>query len=412
MSGLTAIEPKWEEGRMNVLIGEGQTAQVLRNLCYKIAETTPDTPWQKVCDHIRALFGVDLETPTYIVERGEITMAYQEPSKIRLDISASGRGLQQTLLLLAYLYAKPGSVLLLDEPDAHLEILRQRQIYQLLSDVAREQGSQIVAASHSEVVLNEAAGRDVVIAFVGKPHRIDDRGSQVVKALAIIGFDQYYQAEQAGWVLYLEGSTDLAILQAFARRLDHPAAKLLERPFVYYVANRPQKARDHFFGLREAKADLVGFALFDHLDEELKKDAPLWETMWRRREIETYLCYPEVLEAYAAASAQAEHPGPLFAAAEAERRATVMRECIEDLVLPVALRDRNDPWWSDVKASDQFLDRLFESFFYRLNLPNLMRKRNYGDLAALVPKDLIDPEVVEKLDSIVEVARKARPVQV
>jgi len=76
MSGLTAIEPKWEEGRMNVLLGEGQTAQVLRNLCYKIAETTPDTPWQKVCDHIRALFGVDLETPTYIVERGEITMAY------------------------------------------------------------------------------------------------------------------------------------------------------------------------------------------------------------------------------------------------------------------------------------------------------------------------------------------------
>ena len=29
----------------------------------------------------------------------------------------------------------------------------------------------------------------------------------------------YYQAEQTGWVLYLEGSTDLAILQAFAKRL-------------------------------------------------------------------------------------------------------------------------------------------------------------------------------------------------
>lgn len=36
MSGLAAVEPKWESGRVDVLIGEGQTAQVLRNLCYQI----------------------------------------------------------------------------------------------------------------------------------------------------------------------------------------------------------------------------------------------------------------------------------------------------------------------------------------------------------------------------------------
>jgi hypothetical protein len=94
----------------------------------------------------------------------------------------------------------------------------------------------------------------VVIAFFGKPHRINDRGIQLIKALNAIGFDQFYQAEQNGWVLYLEGSTDLAILQAFAATLGHRAGKILERPFVYYVGgNTPQKARDHFYGLREAK---------------------------------------------------------------------------------------------------------------------------------------------------------------
>ena len=163
-----------------------------------------------------------LEEPQYIAERGEIAMTYRDLGGGRLDLSSAGRGLQQTLLLLAHLQANPGAVLLLDEPDAHLEILRQRQIYQLLTTVAREQGSQVVAASHSEVVLNEAAGRDVVIAFVGAPHRIDDRASQVLKALREIGFDHYYQAEQTGWVLYLEGSTDLAILTGFADTLRHP----------------------------------------------------------------------------------------------------------------------------------------------------------------------------------------------
>ena len=33
--------------------------------------------------------------------------------------------------------------------DAHLEILRQHQIYRLLTDVARTSNSQIIAASHS-----------------------------------------------------------------------------------------------------------------------------------------------------------------------------------------------------------------------------------------------------------------------
>jgi hypothetical protein len=319
--------------------------------------------------------------------------------------------LQQTLLLLAYLYGNPGSVLLLDEPDAHLEILRQRQIYQLLTQVARQQGSQIVAASHSEVVLNEAADRDVVIAFVGSPHRIDDRGSQVLKALAEIGFDQYYQAEQTGWVLYLEGSTDLAILQAFALSIGHPAARYLERPFVHYVANKPQRARDHFFGLREAKKDLAGLAIYDRLDREMQQPPGLWEIMWNRREIENYLCYPEVLLTYATASAQKDQPGPLFAAAEAGKRQAIMQDCINDLVLPVALRNRDDRWWSDVKASDEFLDRLFDAFFKRLGLPNLMRKSDYHVLAELVPEGLIGAEVIEKLDSIVKVAQDARPLE-
>ena len=171
---------------------------------------------------LRSLFGVTLNPPEFIKERGQITMSYHDGGT-ELDLVSSGRGLQQTLLLLAHLYTHPRTVLLLDEPDAHLEILRQRQIYQILTETAESQGCQVIAASHSEVLLNEAADRDIVVAFVGKPHRIDDRRSQVLKSLRSIGFDQYYQAEQTGWVLYLEGSTDLAILQAFAELLDHPA---------------------------------------------------------------------------------------------------------------------------------------------------------------------------------------------
>ncbi len=409
MSGLAAIEPVLQPGRINVLIGEGQTAQVLRNLCYQIYEKPePSYEWKELVRKMDVLFGITLLPPQYLKERGEITMEYKEANGIKLDISSSGRGLQQTLLLLAHLYANPKTVLLLDEPDAHLEVLRQRQTYQILTEVAEKMGSQIVAASHSEVVLNEAADRDVVIAFVGKPHRIDDRGSQVLKALKEIGFDQYYQAEQTGWVLYLEGSTDLKILQTFASKLNHPAVKVLlnERPFVYYVGNQPSRARAHFSGLKEAKTDLVGIAIFDQLEKVLQSTESLLEYMWDRKELESYLCNEEVLLTYA----RHEQPDDLFGQAEAVRRGTAMIESISEVSNALKTLGKPSPWSGEIKVTDDFLDPLFQKYFGKLNLPNLLQKSDYHVLADLLDPKKIDQEITQKLDAIVGIAGRAKPL--
>lgn len=397
-SGVVSSEPRLDPGAIDVRIGEGRTGEVLRNLCY-LAHRQDPKGWSRLAERVRLLFGFEIGEPEYVVGRGEIRMTYRERGH-RFDLMAAGRGLHQTLLLFAYILTHPGSVLLLDEPDAHLEILRQRQVYQTLTELASAYDCQIVASSHSEVLLNEAADRDVVVAFLGKPHRIDDRGSQVLKALKEIGFEHYFLAEQRGWVLYLEGSTDLAILQAFARTLGHPAAAHLERPFVEYVGNQPMAARHHFFALREAKPDLVGLALYDQLGRGLPADSSdaLRELVWERREIENYLTAPAILE---------RHVEDSFGAAAAD----AMREAITARVPPAALADSSDPWWRTIKASDDFLDPVFERFFRSLGLLNQMAKTNYHVLAGLVPADQIAPEVREKLDAIVAVAERARPIE-
>jgi ABC-type lipoprotein export system ATPase subunit len=406
MSGLAATEDRLQDGAVSVRIGEGRTAEVLRNLCFKIHSAPDQTRWTALVSQIENLFGVTLNPPQFIEERGQITMSYRE-DEIELDLVSSGRGLQQTLLLLAHLYTHPKSVLLLDEPDAHLEILRQRQIYRMLTETAEVQGCQVIAASHSEVLLNEAAERDIVVAFMGKPHRIDDRGSQVLKSLRAIGFEQYYQAEQVGWVLYLEGSTDLSVLQAFAEVLDHPARHVLAQPFVYYVANQPAKARDHFFGLREAKPDLVGIAIFDSIAQEVHEHGALLEVKWRRNEIENYLCYRETLLAFA------EHiegdPGPLFVDALRDRQRKAMEEAVTEVSEALRVLGRPDPFGPDVKASDDFLTPVFQSYFRKLGLRNLMQKTEYHVLARFVSRERIDPEIEEKLDLIAGVASQAKP---
>ena len=408
MSGLAANETRLVPGAIDVRIGEGRTAEVLRNLCYLLASEEHAQnrgAWDAICEKIRDLFGVDLDDPIYLPERGEIEMTYKDRSKTRLDLASSGRGLQQTLLLFSYLAAHPESVLLLDEPDAHLEILRQRQIYEMLTGFAAQQNSQIIAASHSEVILNEAAARDVVVAFLGEPHRIDDRGSQLLKSLRSIGFEQYYQAEQTGWVLYLEGPTDLAILRAYAEKLDHPAREILERPFVKYVENQPQKVRDHFYGLREAKPDLIGFGLFDHLEKQLQISTELSLYMWKRREIENYLCQREVLIAWAEDMGRRQE-GPLFAPAWKAK----MEEAIVEIERALKTLGKGSPWDAQTKVSDVFLNPLFESFFKKRGMPNLMQKTNYHTLARYVSESQIDPEIATVLNAIAEVAKRATPV--
>ncbi len=404
MSGLAAREDRLEMGSIRVRLGEGRTAEVLRNLCWQVLQSkNGEQKWLEICELIARLFGSKLNRPQYVAARGEITMDFQNRSGTTLDISASGRGEQQTLLLLAHLAVHSGAVLLLDEPDAHLEILRQRQIYEVLAQQAEEKNCQIIAASHSEVILNEAAGRDVVVAFVGRPHRIDDRGSQVLKALREIGFEQYYLAEESGWILYLEGATDLAMLRMYAERLQHQARSLLARPFVHYVGNQPRRAQEHFYALREAKGDLIGIAIYDRLDSPLPADPNLTQRMWQRREFENYLCQRETLLAYAE-YAGSQQFGELFRPSWREAMAQAIAE-VEGALQTLG----RDPWGADLKASDEFLDPVFKRFHEKLALPNLMSKSNYHVLVKFVPGEAIAAEIREMLDAIVAVAGRARP---
>ena len=397
MSGLSSSEAMLQPGTVNVLLGQGRTAEVLRNLCYQVF-LHYEVGWQDVMvPRMQELFGATILEPQYNPERGEITLRYQDGrmAGLELDVSSAGRGFQQTLLLTAYMLLHPRSVIMLDEPDAHLEILRQRQIYQAITDMAVEQGSQLLIATHSEVILNEAGDRHLVTAFVGQPHRMDGRSSQVLKSLAEIGFENYVQAAQQGWVLYLEGSTDLAVLRAFAHKLGHEAEAALQRPFVHYVGNQPMQARQHFYGLREACPGLRGFALFDRLNLPGGQRDELQEHSWQKREIENYLCTREVLMRWV------------------NREFSIFRPNMEDAITDVEnarqVLNQTSPWDDDTKVSDEFLAPLFVSFYGKTGMSGQIQKSDYHFLVGYLEPEEIDPEVVDVLDRIAEIASASGP---
>ena len=110
MSGLASNETRLDTGGINLRLGEGRTAEVLRNLRYQVlTDEAGPRRWPQLVSRIHDLFQVELDEPVYVAERGEIQMTYRDTDGTRLDLSSSGRGLQQTLLLLAYLpTSRPG----------------------------------------------------------------------------------------------------------------------------------------------------------------------------------------------------------------------------------------------------------------------------------------------------------------
>jgi hypothetical protein len=86
-----------------------------------------------------------------------------------------------------------------------------------------------------------------------------------------------------------------------------------------------------------------------------------------------------------------------------------MQAAIKEIESARANLDQPRPWSPDIKASDEFLDILFKKFSKTLNLPLVLRKSDYYQLARFLPKDQIDPEIKEKLDAIVAVAKRAKP---
>jgi hypothetical protein len=86
-----------------------------------------------------------------------------------------------------------------------------------------------------------------------------------------------------------------------------------------------------------------------------------------------------------------------------------MEETIAELEQALAVLKKHSPWSADIKSTDDFFDPLFAKFFEKLQLPNLMRKSEYHELAPFVLGKQLDDEIRLVLDKLCRLAETARP---
>jgi predicted ATPase len=394
VAGLNPMEDKLELGSIFRYIGSGRTADVLRNICFHLYNLEDKKKWLEFTSEIDKLFKIKLNPPLYFTTSGLLKMTYDEGAKKKMDLSSLGSGAKQAILMFAYLNAFPNTVNLLDEPDAHLEVIRQSNIYDKISDFAKKNNSQIIIASHSESVLNRAFGKDQVISAVLGTFNTVNNKKFVASILRDYGYEEFIIANQRPYVLYFEGNTDFDFLKAFCKKFNREEyLSILENEVYPYPisGNDVNYAKKHFAALKEFIPHLKGYALFDNLNRNVENKQPdLIIKQWQRREMENYLPIPQVL--YAFINQQKEF-GPIF-----ENR---FIEITKNSIVPNAINNLDHPFWKTTKISDDFLTPLFETFLDEMKMPrSFMDKSKFYQLVDYMDPLLVDSELKLTIDEI------------
>ncbi len=399
-SGIGAEETGLDQEYRDLLIGQGKPGDILRNLLLEVYQNSRDTGWKDLCGHVEDIFAYTLLPPEYAGRpfilceylRG-IPEARGLGGLARLDIASAGSGFHQVLMLLAFFYAKPSTVLLLDEPDAHQHIVLQKQIYDTLRRIAAQRHCQLIIASHSEVVIDNTSP-DLILSFFDKPHRIvsDVDRQQVREALKRLPAGDLLLAERSNGVLYVEGQTDFDLLRGWADALGHPLRRWFKDSAFWHSnqGRHPGEARGHFFALKAIRPGMRGVLVLDGdnrelPDREVGADG-LNVERWSRYEAESYLLHPESLVRFVGARTL-----PLLAgAAEAY---------LKDQMPPAVYRDPLQPhiFFSVTPASKTILPGFFKAA--DIKVP----KQEYYLVAEQMTSKEIPDEVRQKLDTIAAV---------
>lgn len=402
MTGLGIEEPVYQRPKIQQLLGQAKPGEVLRNLLLEANQD--DAAWDALRDSIRRLFHYELLAPD--AAGAHIIAEYSERRDgPRFDIASAGSGFQQVLMLLAFLNTRPGSVLLLDEPDAHLHVILQDAIYGELRAVAAEKKSQLIIATHSEVIIDAVEPKELC-AMLDKPRPLADseQRTQLIRSLATLTNEDVLLAMDAPGVLYLEDYTDLEILRAWAGVLNHPARELLStRLFWKKTVSQPRAgaagiaAKEHYNALVLVREDFPGLELVDGDAHQGIQSTDitghgLQRLRWHRYEIESYLFHPDALAHYVERLVGPSAPAHID---DLQRHLTETqppafgRDPLGDHAFLIAIKART---------------LLIPPALAAAGLPDISYTR-YHEIAAIMTPDEIHPEVREKLDLMLKAFR-------
>ena len=394
LSGVDIKEPPFDPVVIPARLARAQAGTVLRNLLLVVSQDAEK--WQKLQEVVKSFFGYELLHPS---PSPDIYARYRHSEQEQpFDLSSAASGFLQVLLVYSALLARESSVLLIDEPDAHLHILLQDKIYRDLRDYAHQNRTQLIIATHSERLINAAAPQRLCVLMDGRPKIAADKSEQgaLITSLTALDNVDIALALTAPGILYVEGYSDIAILRVWAEKLAHPLFPFLDKPFwkptVYQTHPDVNgiKAAKHFEALKLVQQDIPGIELRDSDGRDVNTDPRILQNglarmHWSRYEIESYLIHSKSIVRFV------KSVGGQEAADRADNymKQQFPRALYENPLSPLDYDDR-------VRKPKDILSKIMRESGIDV------RESEYYQIAEQMTQEEIHREVKKKLDAIAD----------
>ena len=361
-------------------IRSGEISEVLRNVL--VAVSRDPAKWKQLQRITDDFFGYELVPPSSSLD--VIALYRHRPDGPAYDLSSAASGFLQVLASYAALLFDDASVVLIDEPDAHLHLLLQETTFRKLLGFAARTKSQLVVATHSETIINGVKGEHLRLLWRGFRELPGDK--RIGKLLRLKN-QVLMLAETEPGILYVEGESDLRNLRAWAEVLGHRLSRFLDAPFWKETAEG--QGTDHavqdFRALQRMVPEIKGVELRDG-DKGKGQGEPkdLLRLRWFLWEIENYLLHPSAL-------------GRFVRTKQGADAAARLQEYLEQQLPPSLLKAPFNKTGviASMKGSD-VLDAALQEAGLQL------KKTDYWQIAAQMHPEEVHPEVIEKLDAIAE----------
>lgn len=214
ISGLTGLHATEERKFPKAIEDKAQTgkmSEIIRNLLLDIKQSEGNA-YAHFSHILKRYFDFHIDTIKFDEKQDlYITASFLETrdgQDFSLNLNSSGSGLLQILQIFApiYRFASKGTVVLLDEPDAHLHPNVQYTLAQALRAVQRELDIQIIISTHSIPMIEAAEPYEVMPVHAQMLHiePLEDRAD--VDAIIAERLDNYHlgKAKISGKIVFVE----------------------------------------------------------------------------------------------------------------------------------------------------------------------------------------------------------------
>jgi predicted ATPase len=363
--GVVTEELLATNSRIEQLLISGHHNEVLRNLLLRLGLEGDE--FNTLSELIAAEFGASLcRLTSRQAETVYLRGDYQEKrNRAPLDVVSAGSGFLQVLQILTHALQTPSPVILLDEPDAHMHCSLQKSFLAVLRRFCDERRVQLIMASHSESFLRGVPLTDVRLVDMER-NRADTFKSPVELEHALNDqgvwpdHPELAEALRTKRVLLCEGRRDAELVSAIAEKIHQDWT--LRQELILVIET--EGASDSIVARMRAVSDILDKMLNGNIriaylrDRDLMSDESVESALRRagetnlhlfitsRRNRESYLCDPKVIERAVRASGK-ELPEEL--GAEGQIAELVTSLCLELCraevdTIPTRCREYNQSW--------------------------------------------------------------------